>query len=75
MERNHKSRDFHIGDLVLRKVTLNTTNPTDGKLGPNWEGPYVIISTTGTGAYYLENMDGKAISNPWNVSNLRKFYH
>ena len=39
-ERNLKSRDFHVGHLVLKKVTVNTTNPTDGKLGPNWEGPY-----------------------------------
>jgi len=26
-------RYFGIGDLVLRKVTLNTRNPNEGKLG------------------------------------------
>lgn len=73
--KNVKSKSFNVGDLVLRKVTLNTTKPTYGKLGPNWEGPYVIISSSGTGAYYLENMDGNAIQNPWNMSNFRKYYH
>jgi hypothetical protein len=30
-----KPRQFSIGDLVLRKVTLATKDPTQGKLGPN----------------------------------------
>lgn len=29
-------------------------DPTDGKLGANWEGPYTVIEATGTGAYYLK---------------------
>ncbi|GFS36376.1 hypothetical protein Acr_00g0045620 [Actinidia rufa] len=36
-------KEFGMGDLVLRKVLGNTKDPTDGKLGPNWEGPYKII--------------------------------
>uniref|UniRef100_A0A2N9FLZ5 Uncharacterized protein n=1 Tax=Fagus sylvatica TaxID=28930 RepID=A0A2N9FLZ5_FAGSY len=35
-----KPRQLSVGDLVLRKVTLATKNPSEGKLGPNWEGPY-----------------------------------
>uniref|UniRef100_A0A2N9GEV7 Uncharacterized protein n=1 Tax=Fagus sylvatica TaxID=28930 RepID=A0A2N9GEV7_FAGSY len=38
--KNIRPRSFQQGDLVLRKVLGNTKNPTDGKLGPNWEGPY-----------------------------------
>uniref|UniRef100_A0A2N9HX06 Uncharacterized protein n=1 Tax=Fagus sylvatica TaxID=28930 RepID=A0A2N9HX06_FAGSY len=34
-----KPRQLSVGDLVLRKVTLATKNPSEGKLGPNWEGP------------------------------------
>jgi hypothetical protein len=30
-----KPRQFFIGDLVLRKVTLSTKDLTQGKLGPN----------------------------------------
>uniref|UniRef100_A0A2N9HNT3 Uncharacterized protein n=1 Tax=Fagus sylvatica TaxID=28930 RepID=A0A2N9HNT3_FAGSY len=38
-----KPRQLSVGDLVLRKVTLATKNPSEGKLGPNWEGPYKVI--------------------------------
>ena len=30
-----KPRLFNIGDLILKRVTLATRNPTYGKLGPN----------------------------------------
>uniref|UniRef100_A0A2N9H6C8 RNase H type-1 domain-containing protein n=1 Tax=Fagus sylvatica TaxID=28930 RepID=A0A2N9H6C8_FAGSY len=49
--KNIRPRSFQQGDLVLRKVLGNTKNPTDGKLGPNWEGPYRVRFVTGTGAY------------------------
>ena len=39
-----KPRRFNMGDLVLKKVSLATKNPTHGKLGPNWEGPYRVIN-------------------------------
>ena len=39
-----KPRHFNIGDLVLKRVSLATKNPTHGKLGPNWEGPYKVIN-------------------------------
>ena len=62
-------------DLVLRKVLGNTKNPTWGKLGPNWERPYRITSVVRIGAYYLEDLDEKAILHPWNVNNLRMYYY
>ena len=30
-----KSRRFNIGDLVLKKVSLATKDPSHGKLGPD----------------------------------------
>jgi hypothetical protein len=30
-----KPRQLSVGDLVLRRVTLATKNPSEGKLGPN----------------------------------------
>ena len=41
---NVRHRDFQVGDLVLRKVMSATRDPSPGKLGPNWEGPYKIAS-------------------------------
>ena len=35
-------RQFGIGDLVLRKVLGSRKDPRQGKLGPNWEGPFKI---------------------------------
>ena len=31
---------------------------TQGKLGPNWEGPYRITSWQRKGTYHLEMLDG-----------------
>ena len=41
---NIRRRDFQVGDLVLRKVIGATKDPSQEKLGPNWEGPYRIAS-------------------------------
>lgn len=50
-------------------------DPAHGKLDQNWEGPYVETKTTRTGAYYLQDQKGIQIPNPWNITNLRKYYH
>ena len=70
-----KLRPLALGDLVLRKVMGNTKNPAWGKLEPNWEGPYRITSVTGIGAYYLEDLDERAVFHPWNVNNLKRYYY
>ena len=74
-DMNVKLRPLALGDLVLRKVLGNTKNPTWGKLGLNWEGPYRITSVVGIGAYYLEDLDEKTVLHPWNVNNLRRYYY
>ena len=74
-DMNVKLRPLAPRDLVLRKVVGNTKNPAWGKLGPNWEGPYRITSVAGVGAYYLEDLDERAVLYPWNVNNLKKYYY
>ena len=74
-DMNVKLRPLAPGDLVLRKVVGNTKNPAWGKLGPNWEGPYRITSVAGVGAYYLEDLDERAVLYPWNVNNLKMYYY
>uniref|UniRef100_A0A2N9IPQ6 Uncharacterized protein n=1 Tax=Fagus sylvatica TaxID=28930 RepID=A0A2N9IPQ6_FAGSY len=69
-----KPRQLSVGDLVLRKVTLATKNPSEGKLGPNWEGPYKVIEIRRPGTYHLEDMDGRRLPHPWNAEHLRKYY-
>ena len=70
-----KIRLLTLGDLVLRKVVGSAKNPAWGKLGPNWEGPYRIISNAGIGAYFLEDLDGLVVPRPWNVNNLKRYYY
>ena len=74
-DTNVKLRPLAVGDLVLRKVLGTTRNPTWGKLGPNWEGPYRIISVARIGAYYLKALDEKTVLHPWNVNNLKRYYY
>ena len=37
-----KPRTHKPSDLVLKKLLPTRKDPTHGKLGPNWEGPYVL---------------------------------
>ena len=39
-----RHKDFQVGDLVLQKIMGSTRDPSQGKLGPNWEGLYRITS-------------------------------
>ena len=39
-----RHKDFKVGDLILRKFIGAARDPTQGKLGPNWERPYRITS-------------------------------
>ena len=45
----------------MRKVVGSMKNPSWGKLGPNWEGPYRVTSVAGIGAYRLEDLDGVVV--------------
>ncbi|XP_075636470.1 uncharacterized protein LOC142608659 [Castanea sativa] len=56
-----KLRRLEIGDLVLRKVTPVTRDPTQGKLGPTWEGPYKFVHYSRQGSYHLETLDGQKL--------------
>ena len=65
-----KLRPLAPGDLVLRKVLGMTKNSAWGKLGLNSEGPYLITSLAGIGAFYLEDLDENVVPRPYNVNNL-----
>ena len=41
-DRKVKPRSYKPGDLVLKKLLPARKDPTHGKLGPNWEGPYIV---------------------------------
>ena len=78
-------REFGARDLVLWKVVGNMRDKNAGKLAPTWEGPYRVIAIAGVGVYYLEDLNERPyyvedlnerpFPRPWNVHNLKKFYH
>ena len=45
------------------------------KLVQAWEGLYRVTAIAGAGAYYLEDLNERPLPWPWNVHNLKKFYH
>jgi transposase InsO family protein len=65
-----RSRDFQVGDLVLRR-----RQDARGchKLTPPWEGPFIIAKILKPGTYKLANDQGEVYSNAWNIQQLR-FY-
>ena len=69
-----KVRRFNTGDLALRKVSQATNDPSQGKLGPAWEGPYEVIRYSREGSYYLKSLDGQELPRSWNIEYLKKYY-
>ena len=69
-----KPRGYKHGDLVLKKLMLARKNPTHGKLGPNWEGPYIVSHVVKQGNYELQTEEGKILSHSWNAEHLKRFY-
>ena len=54
-----KPRIYMPGDLILKKLLPTRKNPEQGKLGPNWEGPYIISRVIRPGNYELQTDEGK----------------
>ena len=69
-----KPRSYMPGDLVLKKLLLARKNPAHGKLGPNWEGPYIISRVVRPGNYELQTEEGKILQHAWNAEHLKRFY-
>nr|XP_027086382.1 uncharacterized protein LOC113708109 [Coffea arabica] len=64
---------FKPGDLVLRKNSVSRLQGT-GKLGPNWEGPYVVKEANRAGYCKLTHLSGEEVPRTWHNSNLRIFH-
>ena len=56
-----KERRFSVGELVLKKTLPEDKNPNEGKLAPNWHGPFKVLPAAGRSAYRLEDMEGKEL--------------
>ena len=68
-----KPKSYKSGDLVLKKLLPARENPTHEKLGPNWEGPYIISHVVRPGNYKLQTEEGKVLHHAWNAEHLKRF--
>jgi transposase InsO family protein len=59
-ERNMHPREFHVGDLVLRRVQGSKDRH---KLSPPWEGAFIIHEVLRPGMYKMQYEDGRVVTN------------
>jgi hypothetical protein len=70
-DRKVRLKNIKPGHLVLQRVA----NPdTVGKLQLNWEGPFLVVSSSRPGSYRLKDMDDNDIPRSWNADELRRYY-
>jgi hypothetical protein len=70
-ERNVRPHEFHVGDLVLRRVQGSKDRH---KLSPPWEGSFIIHEVLRRGTYKIQYKDRRVVTNAWNIEHLRPFY-
>nr|KYP37795.1 hypothetical protein KK1_041004 [Cajanus cajan] len=68
-----RTRSFRVGDLVWQLLGDARRDSSEGKLVPNWDGPFRVTENLENGAYRLEKLCDKAIPRTWNATHL-KFY-
>ena len=73
-DRKVKPKSYKPGDLVLKNLLPSRKDPTHGKLGPNWEGPYIVSRMVRPGNYKLQTKEGKILPHSWNAEHLKRFY-
>ncbi|XP_071727854.1 uncharacterized protein [Rutidosis leptorrhynchoides] len=64
---------FDVGEWVLRNNEASRAEK-QGKLGPNWEGPYQIVGINAAGSYKLQDIEGRNIPNAWHATLLKRYY-
>ena len=69
-----KPRSYMSGDLVLKKLLPARKNLAHGKLGPNWEGPYIITQVVRPRNYELQTKERKILQHTWNAEHLKRYF-
>ncbi|XP_071718923.1 uncharacterized protein [Rutidosis leptorrhynchoides] len=63
---------FDVGEWVLRNNEASRAEK-QGKLGPNWEGPYQIVRINAVGSYKLQDIEGRNVPNAWHATLLKRY--
>ncbi|XP_042448658.1 uncharacterized protein LOC122033622 [Zingiber officinale] len=74
MRRNYNKRViprvFQVDDLVWKKVK---SVGDVSKLEAPWADPFKVIEKLRSGAYYLEDQDGRRLERPWSANHLQRY--
>ncbi|GJT06628.1 putative reverse transcriptase domain-containing protein [Tanacetum coccineum] len=77
-DRNRKPMEFHVGDMVMLKVSPwkgVIRFGKQGKLNPRYIGPFKVLAKVGMVTYKLELLDQLSrVHSTFHVSNLKKCY-
>ncbi len=71
--KNICPREFLSGDLVLKKILPNQSDPR-GKWSPTYEGPYVVKKVFSDGALILTHVDREELPRPVNSDIVKRYY-
>ncbi|KAF9625934.1 hypothetical protein IFM89_027802 [Coptis chinensis] len=63
-DKKLRTRAFKPGDWVLRTRQRSNEEANSGKLGENWEGPFIIERLTSKGSYFLKNLIADVLTKP-----------
>jgi len=72
--RRVKEHPLAVGDLVLREMEALGKGTSQGKLMPNWEGPYIIYEEVRPDTFHLQTLQGTKIPRSWHSHNLRWYF-
>ena len=74
-DRRTKASDFKIGDKVLKWDSRREDKGKHGKFDNLWRGPYLIQSTIGNNAFFLQELNGAGyFGGPVNGMVLKHYF-
>jgi len=68
-DKKVKPRESKVRNLVMKHVIQGTRQKNHGKLGPNWEGPYIVIVRRGNGSHTLADQGKNQLISNGTLSN------
>nr|GEW38472.1 uncharacterized mitochondrial protein AtMg00810-like [Tanacetum cinerariifolium] len=73
LQQKVRLTSFKPGDFMFQKNEASKVED-QGKLGPNWEGPYRVMQAYQNSFYKLQTVEDKEVPQTWHAINLRKYY-
>nr|GEV46272.1 hypothetical protein [Tanacetum cinerariifolium] len=62
---------FKAGGYVYQKIKASRVENLE-KIGPKWEGPYLVVEAYQNGSYKLRTMDDNEVPRVWHEINMRR---